>query len=648
MSIKHRILICGDAPWLFTGFGYLHRNIGEILERDGHVVASIGYADPRTDGDGNIFNNINIPWKVYGCRENPIAFAKNKYKFIVEEFKPTLVLMVTDLYFAERYVVPGIPNIFYAHIEGEPLPTTMPSYDLHQSFSWPDAFLKFSHVISAGAFTKKTIEKRIKEYISKVDTKTQDLILKKFEQIIPNGIDSTIFYNLDKKNELKQQFFHVGADVFVVGYFGRQNPRKNIPHIIEAFAKWDNPKSRLYLHTPLQDSHGWNLIDLVRDFKIEHKVIFNPALTVGGGCSDVELNKRYNACNCSILVSSGEGFGRTACTVKDTLVKTNLGYKPIQDIKKGELVLTHQGRFKPVVDIMSMPYKGKLTKIWADVGPSFVVTSNERVYIRHKQQIRFPAGNFASVFGKLAKDAKKGDKLIYPVIYKHRNFEKNVKAFLNNTISLNDHKYKTHMSFPDLKQAIQYRDLMYTFKHKQMVYIYEESDGTFTLRITKIKMPQRSTKINTQRQTRKIDHNIARTRTYKYDGEVWNIQVADDETYVVNGVGCSHNCESLSCEVPVIVMDYSELSNYGDGTVKIKPLAFHVESRTNIRRAIPSIDDIVAQFQNLHNKFARTHTEMSLQDMGGAGRKSVLKFDWTNIAPMWMSLVNSIPVKENI
>jgi len=46
------------------------------------------------------------------------------------------------------------------------------------------------------------------------------------------------------------------------------------------------------------------------------------------------------------------------CLKKGTLVKTINGYKPIEDIKVGDLVLTHRGRFKPVELLIKKPFDG--------------------------------------------------------------------------------------------------------------------------------------------------------------------------------------------------------------------------------------------------------------------------------------------------
>lgn len=46
------------------------------------------------------------------------------------------------------------------------------------------------------------------------------------------------------------------------------------------------------------------------------------------------------------------------CLKEGTLIKTINGYKPIEEIKIGDLVLTHKGRYMPVVDYIKKPFNG--------------------------------------------------------------------------------------------------------------------------------------------------------------------------------------------------------------------------------------------------------------------------------------------------
>ena len=52
-----------------------------------------------------------------------------------------------------------------------------------------------------------------------------------------------------------------------------------------------------------------------------------------------------------------------ACQLPDTPIYTTKGTKKIQDVKIGDLVLTHKGRFKPVTKVMFRRYRGQIAQL---------------------------------------------------------------------------------------------------------------------------------------------------------------------------------------------------------------------------------------------------------------------------------------------
>ena len=95
---KQRVLIIGDSPFIHTGFGYLTREIGKILNDNGHTVAHIALWDKRKDSTNITLNGITIPWKVYSCKTDDFGlFARTQFTPILSEFRPTLILIITDI-----------------------------------------------------------------------------------------------------------------------------------------------------------------------------------------------------------------------------------------------------------------------------------------------------------------------------------------------------------------------------------------------------------------------------------------------------------------------------------------------------------------------------------------------------------------------
>jgi hypothetical protein len=78
----------------------------------------------------------------------------------------------------------------------------------------------------------------------------------------------------------------------------------------------------------------------------------------GGMLADLEMQKL--ASEEDIPVSMG-------CTTDpETLVNTSEGYKRIADIRTGDLVLTHKGRWRPVTQVMRRQYTGELVQFRAE------------------------------------------------------------------------------------------------------------------------------------------------------------------------------------------------------------------------------------------------------------------------------------------
>lgn len=71
------------------------------------------------------------------------------------------------------------------------------------------------------------------------------------------------------------------------------------------------------------------------------------------------------------------------CFVAGTLITTKEGYKPIEEVKKGDFVLTHKNRYKEVLTTMKSIKKGIYTLQVQGI-PDTECTGNHRFYVRYK------------------------------------------------------------------------------------------------------------------------------------------------------------------------------------------------------------------------------------------------------------------------
>lgn len=175
------------------------------------------------------------------------------------------------------------------------------------------------------------------------------------------------------------------------------------------------------------------------------------------------------------------------CFVADTLILTDKGYKPIQDVQRGELVMTHLGRFKRVNAVMQREYNGPLINIKAKGLRKIVCTLEHPFYVTELKSDGFRVRYTEPTWKKARYLERKWTRLLVPMC---------------------------DYADEDLRQ------------HSSLISELLKADGTFSdgkYAVTPI------TKINAQ---------YAETTVY-------NLSVEDDESYVANGVAV-HNCQDIS------------------------------------------------------------------------------------------------------
>lgn len=75
-------------------------------------------------------------------------------------------------------------------------------------------------------------------------------------------------------------------------------------------------------------------------------------------------------------------FQSTPCFVAGTLILTHDGYKPIEEVKVGDYVLTHTNQFKRVTAVGSKSYSGTMVKLWGMGTDIIYCTEEHPFYVR--------------------------------------------------------------------------------------------------------------------------------------------------------------------------------------------------------------------------------------------------------------------------
>lgn len=161
--------------------------------------------------------------------------------------------------------------------------------------------------------------------------------------------------------KLKSQFPNDVLFLFV----GRNDPRKGIDKIVQANNILKQEGLMNYRILVVSDP---SIKSVLTDDKF---VIVNPF----GSMNHVQVLALMRAVDYVMLPSKSEGFGLPVleamsvgtpvlhCVPPETLVATIKGWKPICEIKEGDLVLTHKGRFRRVTKVFKRRYRGKLIGI---------------------------------------------------------------------------------------------------------------------------------------------------------------------------------------------------------------------------------------------------------------------------------------------
>lgn len=118
-------------------------------------------------------------------------------------------------------------------------------------------------------------------------------------------------------------------------------------------------------------------------------------------------------------------IGGSPCFTKGHLVLTKDGYKPIEDIKVGDLVYTHKGRFKPVTAV-GHKISNDVYRVMSQGTEDFVVTGNHPFFVSKMSRVwnnerRSYDRTFAEPDWVCVQDMVKGDFMVSPIIMTEEN-----------------------------------------------------------------------------------------------------------------------------------------------------------------------------------------------------------------------------------
>jgi glycosyltransferase involved in cell wall biosynthesis len=296
---KKRILWCSQTPSIHTGYGVItHDILLRLAATKKYEIACQGWFEPPAKEPTYPYEGLrssNFPFKLYHTslsKEDKTMKDKNGGKTIdaiLEDFKPDIVVYFGDIYMVDWILEhPNLKNhhlVSYVPIDGMPVPDKWKNF--LQYIDTPLTFSQFGQRV-AGMALNRDIE------------------------MIYHGIDFGLWSSpLPEEVRSQKRIEMFGSDdVVVFGMVARNQPRKNIPALYEAFSEHikTHPKSRLLIHACNQDQ-GWLLSRLGLEFGISDRVYVTPDLHPNRGVPPPVLRLIYGCMDVHVNTAWGEGFG---------------------------------------------------------------------------------------------------------------------------------------------------------------------------------------------------------------------------------------------------------------------------------------------------------------------------------------------------
>lgn len=286
-----------------------------------------------TSGDDPIHVD-NIAWQFNG---NPILlndywrvlpgtgrFAEGIFPHHIKIYKPDLVITLADLWNVQHILNKRREHDFkwmeWLPIDGEPL---------RGSIRWTAAYNEIDVIVAMSDFGERILTKGRGMFEDKFKNEVPTQIEKNY-----HGIPTELYkpYNKDDRAALRSNydwqddfFFDTKIrkemikgeknlnDYFIYGVVARNQPRKNYPELIQAWAEFAElyDDVLLWLHTSPTDPARKvvNLHFLVDQLGCADSVIFSDSVSNFYGMSSKQMADVYNMFDCHFLPTAGEGFG---------------------------------------------------------------------------------------------------------------------------------------------------------------------------------------------------------------------------------------------------------------------------------------------------------------------------------------------------
>ncbi len=288
-----KVLAYCDSPTCATGFGTVSRNIFEGLYRTGRYqidILGINYwGDPH-----------NFPYRIWptGTNSERDPYGRKKICNMIPKMDYDILFFLQDTFILDflpeliPYLKTNVDkkhrSICYFPVDGVP------------KEQWIKNVNYVDYLVAYSEFGRNEAKK--------VFPNVQNMA------VIPHGANTSDFFPMSKDDisGFRRQYFGKHHDKFIITNLNRNQQRKDIPRTIQVFKEFRKhvPNSVLYLHMAKQDQ-GWDLVKVCESFgfNIKDDVLFPEGFGPNQGYPLNIVNLIYNASDCIVSTTLGEGFG---------------------------------------------------------------------------------------------------------------------------------------------------------------------------------------------------------------------------------------------------------------------------------------------------------------------------------------------------
>jgi len=252
---------------------------------------------------------------------------------------------------------------------------------------------------------------------------------------IPHAIPENMFRPIDDEQVKKAKIAILGEDRsdHFVGLWVNRNARRKMPgdllvswklFLDELEQKEGHRKATLVMHTDPNDQEGPNLIKIVEMLELQNNVKFS-----SNRLEFEQMNTLHNISDFYINIS---------CFPAGQKVMINNDIKNIEDVKVGEMALTHKGRWMPVKQTFIKEIVNEsLYEIHSTNNDSVKTTKEHPIYAIKKDKVNFLINENLEKFRNLAEWIKASElKVGDYVVWQNEDIQNNQDNIIIDTYEL--------------------------------------------------------------------------------------------------------------------------------------------------------------------------------------------------------------------